>query len=224
METAPGEGGAGKPDERPGQEEREAGGCFAGSLSLRGGKAGNRCVGCTDDGMEGWSKGETLDGDSGDEGTGEGDGRSEGEETLSEESDAERRENREGRLRRTERVRDLRALDKRYDPDAESAYSRSEGGLSREDLLNGGVGGCFADRIAGSEPSGERRFSAGHLWRRRMNCWYVDVRCGGCGGEVLDEFFWACGLPVCGMEMCERCRRKWDKQRRLMTKEMWKER
>ncbi|KAL8909017.1 MAG: hypothetical protein Q9207_000468 [Kuettlingeria erythrocarpa] len=212
MEATPEECGERKWDERTWRGVGKAGWCFAGCLGLRGGKAANTDV------VEGWGKGETLKEDTGDEGTGKGEG------ALAEHDGLGADGKGEGRLKRTEGVHDLRALDKRYDPDAESAYSRTEGWLSKEDLLKVGLGTTLEARVAETKRNGKRCSYAGHMWRRRMNCWYVDVRCDGCCKEVLDEFIWVCGLPICGLEICERCKEQWGKMGRKIANEIWKER
>ncbi len=211
MEATPEECKERKWDERTWQGVAKAVGCFAGCPDLGGGEAVNT------DMVEGSGEGKTLKEDSRDEGTGKGEG------ALAEHDELEADRKGEGRLRRTEGVNDLRALDKRYDPDAESSYSRSEGWLSREDLLKVGSGTTFKARFAETKGSGKRCSYAGHMWRRRRSCWYVDVRCDGCCREVLDDFIWVCSLPVCGMAICERCREQWERKGRKVAKEIWKE-
>lgn len=203
--------------------------CFGGCLGLRGGEVGSRYIDDAGSDMEGYEQGETGPSDSEDEDSGDGVEGTWEEKTLAEGSEDKGAKS----LKRADPVGDLRAMDKRYDPDAQSAYSRSTGtgtllGRSREYLLIGGAGGSFKSRTKGHEGSPKQHCShADHVWRRRRNslfwmpvCLYIPVQCGGCREEVLDIWLWVCDLQVCEMDICNRCKDEWEKQRVVKAKEI----
>lgn len=148
-------------------------------------------------------------------------------------------------LRHVDRSTNLRALRKRYDPDAESAYSRSTGGRSIPNVLIDGAGEIYQ---AKEQPVRRSRYRqhridmkweahdrcqegveehrclrASHAWRKRIHWTGVGgygslVRCDAC---FTRPAMWKCDLNICGLGICGQCREKWEERREIDT--AWRE-
>ncbi|KAL9000477.1 MAG: hypothetical protein Q9188_005670 [Gyalolechia gomerana] len=217
-------------------------------LGLRGGDAGverNRYIDHDNDEFEGnrkeetlaWVRGSHLQGHGNDRG---GDG--EVKRPRSRYIDVD--DGRSRVLKHVDRSSNLRGLKKRYDPDAESVYSRSTGGRSTSKLLIGDEeernhvkeqkirqSRYRRHRIAskslahGSQEEGERRrcLRASHVWRKRVHWADVGgygtlVRCDGCH---VRPAMWICDLQICGLGVCGQCKEKWEERREADIR--WKE-
>ncbi|KAL8696852.1 MAG: hypothetical protein Q9224_002584 [Gallowayella concinna] len=130
------------------------------------------------------------------------------------------------RLRRVGSIANLRAMNKRYDPEAESIYSRSTG-----TLLGGASRSLIALADANYEMKLERKpnpdileingheyqggrtcLGADHLWFRRktLSMLLHDPRtvaqCWECNGRFPQRKIWTCLIEACRTQACDDCK------------------
>lgn len=196
------------------KEEGVMGTCFGSCLGLRGGDTR------AEEGGGGGNQYVVVGGGDSD-GSGDKNEKAEDVEMLIEGNEDRGAE----RLRRVDRMSDLRGMNKRYDPDAESVYSQSTGTLievSSSSSLMSGAGGSYESCISHHvEGRGLRcwGFEAGHVWRNRIGAtaclkpgyWYIPIRCGRCREKMSGGVIWVCTSQTCGIEVCSQCKNKWEK-------------
>ncbi|KAL8724500.1 MAG: hypothetical protein Q9181_006799, partial [Wetmoreana brouardii] len=147
------------------------------------------------------------------------------------------------RVKRMSAAENLRNLNKRYDPDAESAYSRSTGTPTDRSSP-----GPFIELTSAKHPTISQEVNSlrerllnenewqhhclftGHLWRRGYSDnerWMVvdgcsmKRECDGSGEEYPKEHLWECDLDVCRANACTRCMKAWEEERMMFAKEQW---
>lgn len=156
------------------------------------------------------------------------------------------------RLKRVASTMDLRVMNKRYDLDAESAYSQSTGTFGGEAYSKSLID--FADasyetliwetrslkhehckspidvEVAASRAKQHDYCShAGHLWHRRKTLSTLlhtglSRKCNECHRRVLSRMLWTCLVEICQSSVCNQCKKIGEEERWMAAKIRWKKR
>ncbi|KAL9591885.1 MAG: hypothetical protein Q9179_007277 [Wetmoreana sp. 5 TL-2023] len=148
----------------------------------------------------------------------------------------------EQRLKRISAAENLRNLNKRYDPDAGSAYSQSTGTpvdrssprpyiniASAKDPIMSQEINFLRERLLKENEWQHHCLFTGHLWCRDsdierwkiLNGCRMKRECDGCGEEYSKEYLWECNLDVCRANACTRCMKAWEEERMMFAKKQW---